>query len=102
METSDFIIDNLFLGPISSAKNEKDLTSKNITHILSLLQKPLREGVRLRRTCKNVTAIDTASCDILQVFPECFQFIDQARDSNTGVLVHWLVYSQLDLDQMFI
>jgi len=88
METSDFIIENLYLGPISSAKNERDLKSKGITHILSILQKPLQESVRHRRVIKTIRAVDTPGCDIMQTFPECFAFIDLARDNNQAVLVH--------------
>ncbi|XP_005104717.1 dual specificity protein phosphatase 12 [Aplysia californica] len=88
METSDFIIEGLYLGPISSAKNEKDLRSKNITHVLSLLQKPLHEAVRRNRTFKNLPAIDIEGCNLLPLLSECFAFIDQARENHTGVLVH--------------
>ena len=89
METSDKIVDGLFLGPISSAKNEKDLKSKNITHILSVMQKPMKEAMHGKRHYKCVTAEDTPRCDLTPLFQQCFTFIDLARDKNSGVLVHW-------------
>ena len=89
METSDVIIDNLYLGAISSAKNEKDLQFKNITHILSVLQKPMNDVVRHKRRYKILTAVDTPDWEITPIFPEAFAFIDEARSNNSAVLVHW-------------
>ncbi|XP_005104719.1 dual specificity protein phosphatase 12 [Aplysia californica] len=88
METSDLIIDGIFLGGITSAKNEKELQANNITHILSVMRKPLPESVRHSRVCMNINATDTYKCDLLQWFPDGLTFIDKARKNGGIVLVH--------------
>ena len=89
--TIDLIIERLYLGGISAAKNEKELQSKNITHILSVMKKPLPNAVRNSRVCLNVNATDSYKCDLFQWFPECLTFIEQSRQNGQNVLVHWYV-----------
>ena len=91
-DTADLIIDRLYLGGISAAKNEKELELKNITRILSVMKKPLPGAVRNSRVCFNVDAIDSYKCDLLQWFPECLTFIEQNRQDGHNVLVHWYIY----------
>ena len=87
----DEIIDRFYISGISAAKDEGQLEIKKITHILSVMKKPLPDSVRRKRTCLNIDAIDSYKCNLQQYFPECLTFIDQAREAGGSVLVHWLV-----------
>ena len=91
VQTSDFIIENLYLGPQSAAKNEQDLKSKNITHILAVMQRKTNNLFQNNRHHKTIMTLDSPSWDITQIFPEAFGFIDEARNNKCGVLVHWWV-----------
>lgn len=91
METSDGIIDGLYLGGVMAALNERDLQERNITHILSVDEKPLPDILTNKFTYKHVFALDLYDFDMLDLIPECFTFIDQARESGCSVLVHWYI-----------
>ncbi|KAH9507363.1 dual specificity phosphatase 12 [Bulinus truncatus] len=88
METSDQIMEGLYLGGVMAALNERDLQAKFITHILSVDEKPLPEILTSKYTYKHVFALDLYDFDLLQLIPECLSFIDQAREGGGAVLVH--------------
>lgn len=88
METSDCIIEGLYLGGIMAALNEQDLQGKGITHVLSVDEKPLPDVLTSQINYKHVFALDLYDFDLLSCFPECLAFIDQARESGGKVLVH--------------
>ncbi|CAL1534830.1 unnamed protein product [Lymnaea stagnalis] len=88
METSDCIIEGLYLGGVMAALNERDLQVKKVTHILSIDEKPLPEMLTNKCTYKHIFALDLYDFDLLELFPECFTFIDQARENGGAVLVH--------------
>ncbi|KAK0046021.1 dual specificity protein phosphatase 12 [Biomphalaria pfeifferi] len=88
METSDCIVEGLYLGGVMAALNEHDLQVKNVTHILSVDEKPLPEILTSKYSYKHVFALDLYDFNLLDLFPECFLFIDQAREGRGTVLVH--------------
>ncbi|XP_005105712.1 dual specificity protein phosphatase 12 [Aplysia californica] len=88
METSDRIIEGLYLGGVMAALSEKDLQDKKITHILSVDEKPLPDILTQKLTYKHVFALDLYDFDLLSVLPECVLFIDQAIEGHCAILVH--------------
>ncbi|GFO45685.1 dual specificity protein phosphatase [Plakobranchus ocellatus] len=88
METSDCIIEGLYLGGVMAALNERDLQAKSITHVLSVDEKPLPDVLTSRLNYRHVFALDLYDFDLLSVFPESISYIDQARESGGRVLVH--------------
>ncbi|RUS70164.1 hypothetical protein EGW08_022076 [Elysia chlorotica] len=88
METSDCIIEGLYLGGVLAALNERDLQAKGITHVLSVDEKPLPDILTSKLCYRHVFALDLDDFDLLSYFPECLAFIDQAREGGDRVLVH--------------
>ncbi|PQQ06371.1 dual specificity protein phosphatase 1 isoform X1 [Prunus yedoensis var. nudiflora] len=66
------IEEGLFLGSIGAANNKEELKNLNITHILTVVA-------------------DRVSTDLKQHFDECIDYIDEAKRSGGGVLVHCFV-----------
>jgi len=88
-DVPDLIIEKLYLGSHNTAQNLDALKSRNITHILTVatgLSQDYPEQFKYMR----VNAWDFPGQDLLRHFDECFDFIDEARQSNDGggVLVH--------------
>lgn len=102
METSDCIIDGLYLGGILAALNENDLQEKGISHILSVDESPLPQMLAQKYHCKHVYAIDYFDTDLLSCFSDTFVFIEQAKNVGGSVLVHWLVISMLSSFLFFV
>ncbi|CAG5116700.1 unnamed protein product [Candidula unifasciata] len=88
METSDRIIEGLYLGGVMAALNERDLQSNKITHILSVDEKPLPDILTNKFSYKHIFALDLYDFELLSHFPDCFMFIDEGRDGGGAVLVH--------------
>ena len=85
------IIDNLYVGDIDDAGDEKWLTSNNITHILSGIEnaKWLPDAVNAsgrQHLCFEFD--DLPESNIAQYFEQVVAFIHKARLNNEGVLVH--------------
>ncbi|OAE34603.1 hypothetical protein AXG93_167s1140 [Marchantia polymorpha subsp. ruderalis] len=77
----------LYLGSIGAAFNKGLLQNLNITHILAVaggVDMPFPECFKYLR----IEVLDSADVDLAQHFTECFSFIDEARMSGGGVLVH--------------
>ncbi|EMD49509.1 leucine rich repeat and phosphatase domain containing protein [Entamoeba histolytica KU27] len=82
----DKIIDNLYLGSYANAHNKNYLQKMGITHILTI--GPLQPMFPELFTYKQINIDDSVKEDISIYFEECFQFIEQARNSGGAVLVH--------------
>jgi len=77
----------LYIGAFLAEQNRVELEKKGITHVLQVGDNLARsyEGVFHYHT---ISVSDTESADLLLHFNECFEFIDAARKSGGGVLVH--------------
>ncbi|EDR24169.1 internalin-A precursor, putative [Entamoeba dispar SAW760] len=82
----DKIIDSLFLGSYANAHNKSYLQEMKITHILTI--GPLQPIFPELFVYKQINIDDSVKEDISVYFEECYQFIDQARNSSGAVLVH--------------
>ncbi|KAL0537916.1 hypothetical protein IC582_026907 [Cucumis melo] len=80
------IEEGLFLGSVGAAHNKDQLKKLNITHILTIACS-LPPADPNDFVCKVVGVLDTREADIKQHFDDCFNFIDEGRQSG-GVLVH--------------
>ncbi|GAB4851138.1 Dual specificity protein phosphatase 1 [Ancistrocladus abbreviatus] len=81
------IKEGLFLGSLGAANNKKMLKSLNITHVLtvaSCLCPPHPDDFKY----KIVDVMDKEDTDLAKRFDECFNFIDEAKETGGGVLVH--------------
>lgn len=87
MVCMDQIIDNLYLGGIAGAFDPDYLRGRGITHILSLLDRPLPEEHVCNFKYMFVYALDLYDTDLLQEMEKSLAFIDEGiRDG--AVLVH--------------
>jgi len=77
----------LYIGTFMTEQNMENLQRLNVTHIIQVA-----EGLEPSHPEKfkyyNVNVKDLPSEDLVQYFSKCFAFIDEAIDSNSGVLVH--------------
>ncbi|KAL8564593.1 hypothetical protein ACOMHN_032149 [Nucella lapillus] len=82
------ILPGLYVGNFRDAKDPKQLSENNITHILSIHDnaKKLLEDIEYLI----IIASDSPSENLVRFFPECIDFIHKARLSGGGVLVHCL------------
>jgi len=60
-----------------------------ITHVLSVLRLPLDQSLFEGYVHKVVEVDDMDDENLLQHFPSCAGFIQDALDSGGAVLVHW-------------
>ncbi|GKV38584.1 hypothetical protein SLEP1_g46474 [Rubroshorea leprosula] len=79
------IEEGLFLGSIGAANNKNALKSSNITHVLTVAS-----SLRPAHTNDFVYKV-IPDTNITQYFDECFDFIDEAKQRGSGVLVHCFV-----------
>lgn len=80
----------LFLGGNLSASNLAALQELGVTHVLNCCERvPCKFKKSL--TYKVISVFDTKSSDIRQHFADAIAFIDSARASRGGVLVHCMV-----------
>ncbi|XVE84316.1 hypothetical protein DITRI_Ditri17bG0003200 [Diplodiscus trichospermus] len=84
------IEEGLFLGSIAAANNMDALKSLNITHILTVASS-LKPAHSNNFVYKIIPVMDQEDTNISQYFGECFDFIDEAKRQNGGVLVHCVV-----------
>jgi len=75
----------LWLGSVEAANNCHLLQTKGITHVLTLGHRPVTTSPDL--VYRTVQVMDNPLTNIILIFDECFDFIDQAFSSG-GVLVH--------------
>ncbi|KAK7095589.1 dual specificity protein phosphatase 12-like [Littorina saxatilis] len=89
MVCMDQIVDKLYLGGIADPFDPTVLRDKGVTHILSLMDRPLPaqlvEGFRY----KHVYALDLYDTDLLTDLEDCLTFVEDGRQHG-GVLVHCL------------
>ncbi|CAF1107618.1 unnamed protein product [Adineta steineri] len=78
----------LYLGGLKSLQDKDRLDHLNITHILSVVW--IRPRIPIRSHIKHmfIKADDTISFDMSPHFEQACQFIDEARQLNSCVLVH--------------
>ncbi|WOK96821.1 hypothetical protein Cni_G05529 [Canna indica] len=81
------IEEGLFLGSVGAALNKPALKELNITHILTVA-KSLDPAFPNEFNYKKIDVFDTPGTELDKYFDECFSFIDEARSSGAGVLVH--------------
>ncbi|KAM7256271.1 hypothetical protein ACFE04_012012 [Oxalis oulophora] len=77
----------LFVGSYADANNKDALKSSNVTHILTVATikgSPFPNDF----TYKIIEVMDIGSTNLAQYFDECFEFIEGAKRSGGGVLVH--------------
>ncbi|XP_055335153.1 dual specificity protein phosphatase 10-like [Paramacrobiotus metropolitanus] len=82
------ILPFLFLGNENDAMNMQLLSAWNIKHILNVTSHAPchfeESGIRYKR----VSACDSGQQNLLQHFNEAFDFIEEARKSNSSILIH--------------
>jgi len=79
----------LFLGSLEAAKNVDLLKQLNVTHVLTVEDHSLEPEIHKSFTYKFKQLYDHPYSNILDILEECIEFIESARDKNTGILVHW-------------
>ncbi|KAK9933480.1 hypothetical protein M0R45_020677 [Rubus argutus] len=84
------IEEGLFLGSIGAANNKEELKKLNVTHILTVANS-LPPKYPNDFVYKVLNVMDTESTNLQQHFDECFKFIEEAKTSGGGVLVHCFV-----------
>ncbi|CAF1089158.1 unnamed protein product [Adineta steineri] len=81
------IIDGLFIGSESNAKNLEELTSENIRHIINVTSHvPLYHSEQCHYY--HIPADDTQKQNLLDYFDDAYRFIQNAIENNEKVLVH--------------
>ncbi|XP_047977972.1 dual specificity protein phosphatase 1-like isoform X1 [Salvia hispanica] len=81
------IEDGLFLGSLGAANNKTALKALNVTHILTVAHSLIPSHPN-DFVYKIIQVRDTEDVKLSQYFDECFAFIDEAKASGGGVLVH--------------
>ncbi|XP_068658878.1 dual specificity protein phosphatase 1-like [Aristolochia californica] len=81
------IEEGLFLGSVGVACNKELLKSLNVTHVLVVAQS-LEPAHPSDFIYKKVEVLDSPDTNIEQYFSECFDYIDEAKRTGGGVLVH--------------
>lgn len=85
----DLIIPNLYLGDVSAAYDIPNLKRLDITHVLSIEDNSLDiEQYKHFEKYKFKKLADHQFSNILEVFEECLQFIDEAIKDEKNILVH--------------
>jgi protein-tyrosine phosphatase len=81
------IIDGLFIGSESNAKNLEELSTEQIRHIVNVTSHvPLYHADQLQYC--HLPADDTQKQNLLEYFDQAYSFINQAIVNNEKVLVH--------------
>ncbi|CAO2838427.1 unnamed protein product [Amaranthus hypochondriacus] len=81
------IEEGLFLGSLGAANNKDALKRQNVTHIL-IVAGSIPPFHPRDFTYKVIEVADSEDIDLAQYFDECIDFIDEAKNSGDGVLVH--------------
>ncbi|XP_048201089.1 dual specificity protein phosphatase 19 [Perognathus longimembris pacificus] len=77
----------LLLGSQDAAHDLDILRKYKVTHILNVAY-GIENAFLSEFTYKNISIMDLPETDILSYFPECFEFIEQAKMKDGVVLVH--------------
>ena len=77
----------IYIGSIGAALNKSLLLENQVTHILTVADN-LPPSYPESFEYKNLDVRDDISCNILGVFQEAIEFIDQSLDLGGKVLVH--------------
>ncbi|KAF2857275.1 dual specificity protein phosphatase 12 [Piedraia hortae CBS 480.64] len=78
----------LYIGGLYNLRRQDVLLAGGVTHILSVLTLPLPEIDFKAFTHKAIDVDDVEDENLLQYFPVCIQFIQDALETGGGVLVH--------------
>eukprot|EP01089_Gocevia_fonbrunei_P019439 TRINITY_DN6884_c0_g1_i1.p1 TRINITY_DN6884_c0_g1~~TRINITY_DN6884_c0_g1_i1.p1 ORF type:complete len:209 (+),score=40.72 TRINITY_DN6884_c0_g1_i1:412-1038(+) len=78
---------NIFLGAQEAATNIEDLEKNNVQFILNVAT-GIPNRFPDKFTYKSVEMLDNESFDIISHFETCFDFIQNALNQSSGVLVH--------------
>lgn len=84
------IEEGLYLGSVGAANNKSELKRLNITHILTVANS-LPPTHPNDFVYKIINIPDREDVNIENYFDECFTFIDEAKRTGCGVLVHCFV-----------
>ena len=92
-QVAEIINKHLFLGSQDAAVNVEDLDKNNIKYILNVAF-GIPNAFPEKYQYKNVEILDVDESPITNIFQECFEFINLAKEKDCGVLVHWyfLIY----------
>ncbi|CAG5121017.1 unnamed protein product, partial [Candidula unifasciata] len=82
------ILPSLYIGNFRDAKDEKQLTENNITHIVSVHDNAKKILEDKEYLC--IVASDCPDQDLIKFFPQINKFIHKARLEGGSVLVHCL------------
>ncbi|XP_008826163.1 dual specificity protein phosphatase 19 [Nannospalax galili] len=77
----------LLLGSQDAAHDLEVLRKYKVTHILNVAY-GVENAFLSEFTCKTISILDLPETNILSYFPECFEFIEQAKIKDGVVLVH--------------
>lgn len=80
------ILENLYLSPVTVAKDEKFFKTNKVTHVLIAAKglKQYQKGVKYHQ----LDLVDNAGANIAKYFIESIKFIDEAVSTGNAVLVH--------------
>ncbi|KAF2721441.1 dual specificity protein phosphatase 12 [Polychaeton citri CBS 116435] len=79
---------NLYIGGLFTLRRKDALRNCGITHVLSVLRLPLDEQLFQGFSHKVVEVDDVEDENLLEHFPSCNAFIQDALDGGGAVLVH--------------
>lgn len=83
------IMDHIYLGNESDAKNEEQLSREGITHIINVTKNiPCYHQENKMFTYLRIPVNDACNQNLKQHFAETIKFIDDAKSVNGKVLVH--------------
>ena len=85
------IIENLFLGDVATADNERWLMDNNIVYILNVGAAFAKKHTTMQVNGINVMFVeitDDPSANIGKFFNACHDFIDQSLSKSQNILVH--------------
>lgn len=83
------LLDQLYVGSLDDVQCRRRLSSLDVTHILTVDQKPLDSAYRQGLAYLHIPLLDEDTEDILSKFDDYFNFIDTGRSSpGGGVIVH--------------
>lgn len=77
----------LFIGAFLAEQNKEELEKKGITHILQVGDN-LTQSFEGEFQYRTICVADTEAANLLVFFRDCFDFIEDAKGSGGGVLVH--------------
>lgn len=82
------ILDNLYLGSYEDSKCEKELLDRNIGYILNISEECEKPNYKYNFIYKQIKIKDHSDEPINLHFEETSKFINDALNSNNGILVH--------------